>query len=248
MQIKSEPLCFPPRMHSPGQGSSGRRAASGCDPPIPCDQGRCAHSCTAARGAAPRALQAAPALHSPALHSPALRSPPPGTVRKMEANARGAPTAASLCALRAAGLPQGPPRGVPSTRGMPRLESWRPTLEPATAFLPHSAPPPHVPSGPPGWAGGPRRRRPASRGRTHSWSGRAKRPPRPPPLPLLPEGAHDAANPNPPFGCFTNPQPASARRARPLQVAYGGRRFFLRCRRAGHLGVRGAGVHRDPRG
>lgn len=91
-----------------------------------------------------------PATACPSL---SLRSPPPRTVHKMEAKARGAPTAASLCALRAAGLPQGPPRGVPGTRGMPGLGAA--TLAPATAFffffLPYSAPP-HVRSSSGSWA------------------------------------------------------------------------------------------------
>lgn len=83
----------------------------------------------------PRCVQGAPALHCLP-----RRSPAPRTVRKMEARARGAPTPASLCALQAAGLAQGP---TPSPRhaGTAWVSGLRAaTLAPATAYLPHFEP------------------------------------------------------------------------------------------------------------
>lgn len=193
--------------------AAAARTPRGCDPPIPHDQGRRAHSCMAARGAAPCALQAALALHCLPLRSPAPRT---DAVRKMEANARGAPTAASLCALRAAGLPQGPPRGAPGTRRMSRLESRRRDTR-ASRSLFTSLSNGARPSAPLSWAR-------VSNGDDEppavaALLGREGRAPATPSaLAASPRRTpHEAANPNSPFGGFTNPQSASALKARPLQ-------------------------------
>lgn len=89
-----------------------------------------------------------PATACPSL---SLRSPPPRTVHKMEAKARGAPAAASLCALRAAGLPQGPPTRSPRHAGNARSRRRDTRAGHSIFFLPYSAPP-HVRSSSGSWA------------------------------------------------------------------------------------------------
>lgn len=158
--------------------AAAARTPRGCDPPIPHDQGRRAHSCMAARGAAlcrPR---------WPSIACPSARLHPARTRSARWRRTHEAPPP------RPAFVPSGLrashriPHAEPQARGeCPVSSLGAATLERAAAFLPHSATA-HVRA--------PRLAGPGSQTATtslprspHSWGGRAERPPRPPPLPLL---------------------------------------------------------------
>lgn len=140
--LLSSPAAFPV------PGEQRPPPAGGRDLPLPRHQGRRAPSCTPARCAAPRAPQAAPPLRRPP-----RRSPPPRAPRTVAAKARGAPTPASLCALQAAGLAQGPTpsRKHAGAAGVSTLGAA--TLAPATASLPHFEPNRRASGGGPGEPG-----------------------------------------------------------------------------------------------
>lgn len=134
-------------------------------------------------------------------------------------------------------MPSGPrashrvPHAQPQERGeCPVSSLGAATLAPATAFLPHSAPP-HVPSGWGSWAGVPSSDDGPPAGARTPGAGRAQRPPRPPPVPLL-RGGRPTKQPIQTLGSdaslirspllHESPPPAG-----PWPM--GGRSSFLRC-------------------
>lgn len=150
---------------------------------------------------------------------------------------------------------RGPPTGSPTrspghegnapSRVLAPRHSSRPQ-----PFLPHSAPP-HVPSGPRSWARVPGGDNGASHGRPHSWGGRAERPPRPPPLPLL-RGGRPMKQPIQTLRSDASPIHSSRLPWEPApckSLAYGRPELLSPLsRRACQLCVRGPGVHAGPRG
>lgn len=209
-------------MRSLGQGSSGRLDASGCDSRIPRDQGRRAHSCMAARGAGPKRFAGRSRPPQPVPACPSARLRPARSTRWRRRREAPPP--------RPAFVPSGPrashwvshwvPHAEPQARGeCPVSSLGAATLAPATAFFffyltPHRRTSGAAPVAGPGSQAATTglRRAPALLGREGrapaTPSARAASPRRTP---------DEAANPNPRLKCFSNPQTASALRARPLQ-------------------------------
>lgn len=203
-------------VRSLGQGSSGRLDASGCDSPIPRDQGRRAHSCMAARGAAPSALQAAPARHSLSQPVPPLASAPHGPQDGGE-GARRPHRGQPLCPP-GRGPPTGSPHAEPQARGECPVSAPRHSRRPQHFFFFYLTPHRRT-------SGAARVAGPGSQAATTGlWRAPAllRREGRAPATPSARAASprttpEEAANPNPRLKCFSNPQTASALRARPLQ-------------------------------
>lgn len=235
-------------MRSLGHGSSSRPDASGCgcDPPVLRDQGRRAHSCMGLPEVRPHAL-CRPRWPSTACPSARLH---PARSARWRRTREAPPSRPAFVPSRPRASPR-VPHAEPRARGeCPDSSLGAATLEPATAFLPHSTPP-HVPSDPRSWARVPGGDDGASRGRPHSWGGRARRPPRPPPLPLL-RGGRPMKQPiqtlrsdaSPIHSSYLPWEPAPCR-----TLAYGWPELLSPLSgRACQLGVRGPGVHAGPRG
>lgn len=212
----SSPAAFPV------PGEQRPPPAGGRDLRLPRHQGRRAPSCTPARCAAPRAPQAAPALRRPPGRSPPprapRRSPPPARSARWRRRPEAPPPRPAFVPSRPRASHRAPRRAA-SARGRPgsRLSAPRHSRRLRPLYLTSNRTVARPEAAPGSRAGGPRLRLPASRGRPRS-SGRKDRAPATPsarhaPPRRTPEAP---ANPNPPRGGFTNPQPASATRARPL--------------------------------
>lgn len=134
-------------MRSLGQGSSGCLDASGCDPPIPRDQGRRAHSCTGCQRCGPKRFAG---RSRPPQAVPPLASAPHGPQDGGQ-GARRPRRGQPLCPP-GRGPPIGSPMRSPRHAGNARARVSAPRHSPRPQhFLPHSAPP-HVPSGSRSWA------------------------------------------------------------------------------------------------